>query len=661
MGRPVALVADHAGQAALNQEVLQELWVYMACKHACFRFPSREPTQLPSLLRSMQAARLGWREFWTALTELRDHGSALDDDTADALAVLLQRGANRRRFERHFEERRAEPPRAAGAVAGGAAAVAGASSGDAPAAADGSVPAGAPAAPRRRLHARRTGGTAAGGGGGEAPPPDPLASSTTPLQLFTWLCSSPGQGDAGDAPAAGAEADAPPSLAADEQRSLEGEKGPDEQADQQQHQQQQQQQQQQHQPCEPSHNQQQQQQQEEAAAIPGDGEQGAQQKEEQGAAPDHSASPTPAPAPFTPEGGDAAGSGESGSGGAESDSSFNSGSGSDDIMDWDSEDGSSSDEEGGGRHGGGGGRHGGPAPFEAVHDALTADDESLLSSVLALVPYASPLRDTAGSVRELRAAAARHPVPVELPAAVACGVASSGARLLLLHASSGLCLRSAAAAVALRLAGHELQADQPRRGLQRLGEQEAEPQPSHQQAEQHHNPTPSGSQQQRAAASPIVPRPPGRPVFAADLTGAWDDGDLEERLAAALTGAGVGDGRTLDVAEQLTGHLKLLGASCRAPMVLLLANADAALAMEGGAGLFELTRRALALLPGCVVIVSSSAEGSSFLADAVDSLPIAAAPERECHALPDGATLHATSLRLMPLAPCGCPRRPWEC
>jgi hypothetical protein len=86
-------------------------------------------------------------------------------------------------------------------------------------------------------------------------------------------------------------------------------------------------------------------------------------------------------------------------------------------------------------------------------------------------------------------------------------------------------------------------------------------------------------------------------------------------------------------------------------MVLLLANADAALAMEGGAGLFELARRVLVLLPGSVVVVSSSAEGSSFLADAVDVLPIAAAPEHECHALPDGATLHVTTLRLLPPSP----------
>jgi len=69
--------------------------------------------------------------------------------------------------------------------------------------------------------------------------------------------------------------------------------------------------------------------------------------------------------------------------------------------------------------------------------------------------------------------------------------------------------------------------------------------------------------------------------------------------------------------------------------------------VEGGAGLFELVRKLVVLLPRSTVIVSCSADTLQLVADCVDVLPIAGAgPECRSYALPDGATLQAQLLKV---------------
>ncbi|KAI8473436.1 MAG: hypothetical protein J3K34DRAFT_180151 [Monoraphidium minutum] len=221
-------------------------------------------------------------------------------------------------------------------------------------------------------------------------------------------------------------------------------------------------------------------------------------------------------------------------------------------------------------------------------------------------------------------------------------------RLLLLQASSGLSLHSVAAAVALGLAGIPWRApgggaaqppqppqqpqeqQQPQQGQQEQQEQELPP------LQQQQQPQPQQEQEQGQ---------PGPRAFLVDVAGVWDDARLEERLAAGLLG--VSGSALTDVTDMLTGHLKLLGAAVRGPLVILLANCDAALAVEGGAGLFEVLRKLLALLPRAAVLVSSSAEPRQVLDDCIGVLPVlGGAPERDSHRLPGGGELRCTLLRL---------------
>lgn len=100
---------------------------------------------------------------------------------------------------------------------------------------------------------------------------------------------------------------------------------------------------------------------------------------------------------------------------------------------------------------------------------------------------------------------------------------------------------------------------------------------------------------------------------------------------------------------QLTGHLKLLGATLRRPLTLLLSNCDAALAVEGGAGLFELLRKLLTLLPRAVVLVSCSADCRALVADCLDLLPLEdGSPAVSSYDLGGGGALVLQAMRLKP-------------
>jgi hypothetical protein len=103
---------------------------------------------------------------------------------------------------------------------------------------------------------------------------------------------------------------------------------------------------------------------------------------------------------------------------------------------------------------------------------------------------------------------------------------------------------------------------------------------------------------------------------------------------------------------QLSGHLKLLGACLRRPLTLLLANCDAALAVEGGAGLAELARKLLSALPRATVVISSSADARRALLEGCGGGGAALLPRPgERHDLPGGGALEAHLFRVARASP----------
>lgn len=98
---------------------------------------------------------------------------------------------------------------------------------------------------------------------------------------------------------------------------------------------------------------------------------------------------------------------------------------------------------------------------------------------------------------------------------------------------------------------------------------------------------------------------------------------------------------------QLTGHLKLLSSSMKKPLVLLLANCDAALSVDGGGALFELLRKLLVLCPRTTVLVTSSAETVQLVVECLECLHVVGRSLEEIsYPLPDGSSLNLTWLRL---------------
>ncbi|KIZ00783.1 hypothetical protein MNEG_7182 [Monoraphidium neglectum] len=299
--------------AQFNNDVMLELWLYMAYKHGCATSVSVfEPS---GLFLRMQDAGLGWADFWDTFPyELREQGTCLDDDTVDALG-------------------------------------------------------GAPM------------GVSTAEAGVEQPPAGLLAQGASPVDLFAWLCS----GSAAEQQAQQDTSENDQQRDQDEQQQQEQEEPlqweqreqeQEEQLQQEQQQQQQraqreqQQQQQQQQQQEQQQEQQQQdqqraqQQRERQEAVVQDPSQAAQQQLEGGREPRPQRSRRRRRRPMS--------RGHDVTGAAAGEDAGEGSSGSERECDDDSS---------------GSGNDNAPAPFAAVHKALTADDESLLEAVLGLVPY----------------------------------------------------------------------------------------------------------------------------------------------------------------------------------------------------------------------------------------------------------------------------------